>query len=29
MMNPWFGVVFDRRIDPATLITTNAVRGGA
>ncbi len=29
MMNPWFGVVFDRRIDPATLITTTAVRGGA
>ena len=29
MMNPWFGVVFDRRVDPATLITTTAVRGGA
>jgi hypothetical protein len=29
MMNPWFGLVFDRRIDPATLITTTAVRGGA
>jgi hypothetical protein len=29
MMNPWFGLVFDRRIDPAALITTTAVRGGA
>jgi hypothetical protein len=29
MMNPWLGIVFDRRLDPSTVVTTTAARGGA
>jgi hypothetical protein len=28
MMNPWFGVVIDRRVDPGTAILTRAAQGG-
>jgi len=29
MMNPWFGVIVDSRLDVRTLVTTTAVQGGA
>jgi len=29
MMNPWLGIVFDRKLDPSTVFTTTAARGGA
>ncbi len=28
MMNPWFGVVVDRLVDPETAILTRAAQGG-
>jgi len=28
MMNPWFGIVVDRRADPETAILTRAAQGG-